>query len=522
MSRIRAGLVLLALTIIALAVLGPASARAQQRSKYGGTLTVGLAIEPDALDPTLSHQFSAVEVYRTICEKLYDIGSKGQVIPQLAAALPVISKDKLTYTIQLRQGIVFNDGTPFNAQAVVTTLQRGLTLDGSTRASDLDSIDTVTASGASSVVLHLKLPETPLLDDLTTPATAILSPSQLAKLGTSFGTNPICVGPFMYDHCVPGDSITVIKSPYYYNKYAVHLDKIVFKFANGAAGTAALKAGDLQVLEAVSTTDVPSVAQTPSLRILRQYSFGYVGIHFNIGNRSGIGNLPYTNVSTPFASSPKLRQAFEEAIDRDTLGRVVFGGLVQPGCTPVSPASPWYDASVQCTPYDPADAKKLIARSSFPHPTLHLLAPALTDQLRLAQFIQAEETAVGINVVIDSVDNATLTAQDQSGNYDAILSGWNGRSDPDHNTFQFLTTTGPRNGSGYSNPRLDLILANGRKVVTQKARSTLYRVAQQIILNDRPIIYLYHPIKFDGVSTQVTGVQLGVGGDVRVAFAQYE
>jgi peptide/nickel transport system substrate-binding protein len=93
-----------------------------------------------------------------------------------------------------------------------------------------------------------------------------------------------------------------------------------------------------------------------------------------------------------------------------------------------------------------------------------------------------------------------------------VLSGWNGRSDPDHNTFQFLTTTGPRNGSGYSNPRLDLILANGRKAVTKTARS-IYHVAQLIILNDRPI-------KFVGVSTQVTGVELGVGGDMRVVFAQ--
>src|SRR3954454_25085358 len=106
MSSTRRGVLLLGGAALALALLAPA-ATPNERSNYGGTLNVRLAIEPDTLDPTLSHQFSAVEVYRTICEKLYDIGSRGQVVPQLAAALPIISDDRLTYTIQLRRGIVF-------------------------------------------------------------------------------------------------------------------------------------------------------------------------------------------------------------------------------------------------------------------------------------------------------------------------------------------------------------------------------------------------------------------------------
>ena len=193
MSRLQRVAVLSAGVALALGVLDSASA---QTDKYGGTLTVGLRIGPDALDPTLSMQFTNTEVYRTFCEKLYDLDGKAQVVPQLAAALPVISKDKLTYTIRLRKGIVFNDGTPFNADAVVTTLERNLTHPESRRASDLDSVGSVTASGPYTVVLHLKSPSTPLLDYLSTAATAILSPSQLTKLGDDFATNPICVGPF--------------------------------------------------------------------------------------------------------------------------------------------------------------------------------------------------------------------------------------------------------------------------------------------------------------------------------------
>ena len=115
------------------------AARSSSASRHG---------EPDALDPTLARTFSGREVFLTFCEKLYDLNAKAQIVPQLASALPTISKDKLTVTIPLRKGIKFNDGTPFNADAVVKTLQRDQTLKGSTRASEISPIDTVTASGA--------------------------------------------------------------------------------------------------------------------------------------------------------------------------------------------------------------------------------------------------------------------------------------------------------------------------------------------------------------------------------------
>ena len=83
------------------------------------------------------------------------------------------------------------------------------------------------------------------------------------------------------------------------------------------------------MLDQVSTTELPGVQQTSSLRVIQAPQLGWQGIVINIGNQNGVGNLPYTNVGTPLASSAKLRQAFEEAIDRNALNKVVFGGLVQ-------------------------------------------------------------------------------------------------------------------------------------------------------------------------------------------------
>jgi peptide/nickel transport system substrate-binding protein len=490
--------------------------------KSGGTLVVGLtAGEPDVLDPTLARTFSGREVFLTFCEKLYDVNAKAQIVPQLASAMPSISKDKLTVTIPLRKGIKFNDGTAFNADAVVKTLQRDQTLKGSTRASEISPIDTVAASGTSTVVIHMKSPYSPLTAQFADRAGMIMSPAQLDKLGDKFATNPICVGPFMYDNRVAGDSITVVKSPFYYDKKDVHLDKVVFKVENDAAAAAALKAGDLQALDAVASTELQGVIHTSSLRIIKQTSLGYQGITLNIGNKNGLLK-GYSNVGTPIAANEDLRKAFEMAIDRKTMNKVVFGGTVLPGCTPISPSSSWYDPSVKCTPYDPAQAKKLVQQSGFSNPTVHLMVPVGTVALRQAQFMQAEEEAVGIHVTIDSTDFVTSLSKADAGTYDTFQIGWSGRVDPDGNIYQFVGTTGSQNDSGYTNPRLDLILNNARKAATDKARQTLYRAAQRIMLNDRPLIYLYHAVTRAGLSKQLSGVALYPDTLLRVAFAAYK
>jgi len=525
MSRIRTRAALLTAAALALFVVA-ASAGAATRGgsapavKSGGTVVVGLtAGEPAVLDPTLARTFSGREVFLTFCEKLYDLNAKAQIVPQLASALPAISKDKLTVTIPLRKGAKFNDGTAFNAAAVVKTLQRDQTLKGSTRASEISPIDTVVASGNYTVVIHLKTAYSPLTAQFADRAGMIMSPAQLDKLGDKFATNPICVGPFMYDNRVAGDSITVVKSPYYYDKKDVHLDKVVFKVENDAsAAAAALKAGDLQVLDAVASTELQGVVHAANLKIIKETSLGYQGITLNIGNKNGLLK-GYSNVGTPIAANTDLRTAFEMAIDRKAMNKVVFGGTVLPGCTPVSPSSAWYDPSVKCTPYNPTQAKKLVQQSGISNPTVHLMVPVGTVALRQAQFMQAEEEAVGIHVVIESTDFVTSLSKADAGTYDTFQIGWSGRVDPDGNIYQFVGTTGSQNDSGYTNPRLDLILNNARKAATDKARQTLYRAAQRIMLTDRPLIYLYHAVTRAGLSKQLTGVTMYPDTLVRVAFA---
>ena len=234
----------------------------------------------------------------------------------------------------------------------------------------------------------------------------------------------------------------MIKSPYFYDKGAVHLDKIVFQPEDsGAAGVAALQAGDIQMLDGVSATQL-SALQSSGVHLIKVDSLGWRGIQINIGNSKGVDNLPDTNVGKPLASSPLLRQAFEEAIDRSTLVRVVFQGAAVPDCLPIPPTSPAYDATVKCTPYNPEDARKLVAESGLHNPTVQLTSTGTATNAVLDQFIQSEEAAVGINVTINAVDNPTLVSLESSGNFDTLVGGWTGSPAIDRNVFQFLATTG--------------------------------------------------------------------------------
>jgi peptide/nickel transport system substrate-binding protein len=509
-----------ALLVCAVVVVAPASAR---MSRYGGTLVVGVSQEPASLDPTVATTMTAVEILQSMCLPLYDFAlnhGSYQYEPVLATSLPKLSNHGLSYTVQLRQGIVFNDGTPLNADAVVATANRFMTFPGSRRSSDLANVASVTSAGPYTVVYHMKQRDATLIAS----ASYVLSPTALATEGSNFAANPICVGPFMFDHRVVGNNVTLVKSPYYFKRAAVHLDKLVFEeFPDAATEAAALRAGDLQVIDNVSPTQLAAVQSDSSLRVLKSPQLGWRGIEFNIGNRAGVGN-PYSTLATPLAQSPKLRQAFEEAIDRQTLNKIVFGGLYQPSCTMVPPANrTWFPLiQVQCTPYDPADARRLVAASGFPHPSVHLLTPDSSDMVALAQFVQAEESAVGIDVVIDVVDNATSSAMKQAGTFDATLGGRTpGSPDPGQVISHYVATNGDANFSGYSNPRLDYVLANGLKATQTGARAVNYRVAQQIIHEDRPLIVLYNPTTFAAFSTNVKGITLNNAGELQLPNAQF-
>jgi peptide/nickel transport system substrate-binding protein len=508
-----------------------AGAAAQTRTsgstsiKNGGTLTMALDADPDALDPTLARTFVGRIVFAHMCEKLYDLNAKLQIVPQLAAALPTFSADKQTVTIRLRSGIKFNDGTAFNADAVKKSLERHKTLPRSTRASELAPVTSIDTSGANTVILHLASRYSPITAQLADRSGMVMSPKQLDALGDRFATNPVCVGPFMFKDRSAGDHITLTKSPYYYAKNKVHLSQIIFKIiTDPTARTQNLRSGDVQVEEGVQSSDIPVIKKDKSLRQIKSTSIGYQGITINIGNKNGLGKH-YENVGTAIARSVQLRRAFNLALDRNLINKAVFGGTVQPDCFPWAPTTPWYAATKGIPCYKTAQVKaaqRLVDASGVQKP-IEVQMMIGTDPVaaRLGALVQSLEAKVGFKVTLQPTEFVTALSREDAGNFQTFAIGWSGRVDPDGNVYQFNHSKGSNNDSGYVSGLVDLTLDNARKAATQKARITSYHAFIKRALQDLPIIYLYHPVNRDAASNKVGGVQVYGDGLVRTMFAYY-
>jgi len=494
-----------------------------QKIRDGGTLTMGLSADPDALDPTTSSSLYTRYVMETMCQKLYDTDAQGAIVPMLATALPTLSDGGKVASFAIKQGVKFADGTPLDAAAVVTTLKRDLTKSDSARASELGSLQKIQASGKYQVTLTFKTPFAPLAASLADRAGMIMSPAALAKEGDHFADHPVCVGPFKFVNRVPATSITVEKDPNYYDAKDVHLDKIVYKIITDSSIRAAnLKSGDVQIADSIAPSDVDDLKADKDLTVMQVGSYGYQGIQVNIANQHGVGTPP-AQIDTPLAKSAEVRQALSMAIDRDQLVQSVFQGYYDPACSPISPTSAYATgASKACPPYDPAKAKKMLEDAGVKLPLkIRMQTTNTPSSLQLAQAIQAQVKQAGFDLQIDPVEYTTLLDNDDSGKFETIQLGWSGRVDPNGNTFNFLTTGAGNNYSGYSNKRVDQLLTAASSTTDTAKRAQLYGQAIAQVQKDNPIIYLYRQRNLTGVSKKLAGVSVYPDGVVRISGAAF-
>jgi peptide/nickel transport system substrate-binding protein len=498
-----------------------------RQAKDGGTLRIALAGEPDMLDPTLGRTLVGRTVFTSICEKLYDIDGKLNIVPQLAAALPTISADGKTVTIKLRTGIKFADGTTMDAAAVKTSLDRHMTLAGSARKSELAAVASVAVTDPSTVTLTLKAPNAPLTALLADRAGMIMSPTALAAEGDKFGNNPVCVGPFKFSLRVAQDRIEVVKDPNYYNASKVHLDKVIYRIiADSTTRFNNLSSGDVEVYDTVSPNDLDALKGNSKLALLTSDSLGYNGITVNVGNINGVGK-PAGTLQAPYASAmatdARVRQAFELSIDRKTLNTVVNKGVYTPACGPISSSSPFSsDAAQACPPYDPNQAKALLTQAGVTMPfKISMVIGQTPDASRLGQALQSMVKDGGFDLQLEPVEfNASLTQTD-AGKYQMFQIGWSGRVDPDGNTDNFLTSAGSQNNSGYTNATIDQLLTDARTQSDLATRKSLYGQAITQLHKDAPLIYLWRPPNFTGVAKTVVGVQVLPDGLIRVGTAGF-
>ena len=448
------------------------------------TLRIGLAEDPDMLDPSLGRTYVGRIVFSAFCDKLFDIDEKLNIVPQLALSYET-SADGKEMTIKLRPGVKFHDGEPLDAEAAKFSLERHLTMPTSFRKPELAALDHVEVVDPLTIKLVLKTPYSPLIAQLTDRAGMMVSPKAVKEAGDKFGLHPVCAGPYKFVERVQQDRMVFEKFADYWNKDNVFIDRVVFlPIVDATVRLANLKSGGLDLIERVLATDISDVRADSRLVLSTMPELGYLGLTINTDNDKKKGGL---------SQSAKVRQALDLSIDREALNQVVFNGEFTAGNQWVSPSHPYYQQAFPVPKRDLAKAKALLKEAGVALPvSVDYMVPKGTEYEAIAQVVQSMAAEAGFDIKIRVIEFATSFKQAQAGEFQVFQINWSGRIDPDGNSYVFLHTKAPQNDGGYSNPEADKAFEDARLISDPAQRKAIYEKLTKIILNDEPIIYLYH------------------------------
>src|ERR1700722_13727830 len=478
------------------------------------TLRIGLAEDPDMLDPSLGRTYVGRILFSAFFDKLFDIDEKLNIVPQLALSHET-SADGKTMTIKLRPGVKFHDGEPFDAEAAKFSIERHINMPGSFRKSELASVDHVEVVDPLTIKLVLKSPFAPLISQLTDRAGMMVSPKAVKEEGDKFGLHPVCAGPYKFVERVQQDRIVFERFADYWNKDNVFIDRVVFlPIVDATVRLANLKSGGLDLIERMLATDIKDVRADSRLKLATALELGYMSLIVNTDNDKNKG---------PLSQSAKVRQALDLSIDREALNQVVFNGEFTPGNQWISPEHPYYQKSFPIRPRNIAKAKALLKESGATLPvSVDFMMPKGAENEAVAQVIQSMAAEAGFDLKIRLLENATALKQAQAGEYQLFLLAWSGRIDPDSNAYTFLHTNAPQNDASYSNPEADKVLEEARLVTDPAQRKAIYEKLTKIVLNDEPIIYLYHRKILVAHTAKLEGYRQISDGLVRVVGLKFK
>jgi peptide/nickel transport system substrate-binding protein len=493
--------------LLAAAIASPAAAQSHLR--------IGLAEDPDNLDPTTAGSYVGRIVLAAMCDKLFDIDAKLNIVPQRALAHET-SEDGKTVTIKLRPNVKFHDGEPFDAEAAKFTLDRHMTMQGSFRKAELSQVDKVEVVDPLTIRLSLKAPFSPLIAQLTDRAGMMVSPKAVKDAGDKFVAKPICAGPFKFTERVVQEKIVLDRFADYWDKDRIHIDRVTyFSIPDSTVRLANLRSGALDIMERLLATDIPTVRGDNRLKLATSPSLAYTGLTINLANTDQAKN--------PLGQNAKVRQALELTIDREALNQVVFNGEFTPGNQWSSPTNPYYIQKFPIPKRNIEKAKALIKEAGVTPPiTLDLMVPNQPDVKQVSEVIQAMAAEAGFDLKIRLTEFATSLSEGTKGNFQLYLIGWSGRVDPDGNLHFLLTCNAPTNDARYCNKELDDLLNTARTKNDPAERKALYDKALAILERDQPLTVVYHQPWIFAMASKIEGFKPYPDGIIRVTDMKFK
>jgi peptide/nickel transport system substrate-binding protein len=321
----------------------------------------------------------------------------------------------------------------------------------------------------------------------------MMSPTAVEKYGEDYGSNPVGTGAFVFREWVRGSHIIVERNDDYWEDGLPHLDRVVFSDIAGAVvGIQRLITGEIDYISGLSPQNI--------LKIEDNKDIGLYPI--TVGQWY---SLQWHWYEPPFDNSD-LRKAIAHAIDRDRLSEITMAGKARIANGPTPPGLWWYDKTIKGYDYDPARAKKLLAKSGFdPATELVLYSSTKSIYTQISQLVQEQLTAIGLNVRMEPVSASEWYSRVVKRLVNFTPTRWTQRPDPDGLMYILFHSKGYANSTGYSNPKLDALLEEARRISNIERRKALYAEVQHILIEDLPYIPLFFSVEYAAMRNQVRG-----------------
>jgi peptide/nickel transport system substrate-binding protein len=483
-----------------------------QTPTNGGTFTWGLDADAQTLNPFVAGDLPSSRALAFMFPNLYSADKNLNVVPDLADGMPQVSSDGTVWTVKLKSGAKWSDGSPITSNDVVTTVKiqadPNLDTDGGFDWSSLDKVESV---DTLTVKFTLKKPFAPFLANSLVgwiaPA-AVYGKIDPAKQRTDPVSQKPTVtgGPYKFDRWVPGQEIDYVANDTYFAGRP-HFDKVVARVITDAtASTSAIINGDIQWTPTVAEAGAGAVQRVQAAGNLTYHSFAdlqYIDIRMN--ERAG---HPFSDVL--------VRRAFAYALDKDSIVQAAKGVTGVPLWGDITPASWAYDANAQVKyKQDITKAKALMQQAGWAIGSDGIatkngkrfsyklrVRAGKPDRLKAVQIISDQVKAIGMDLQPDQVDFKVFYKPLFDGTYDVAIAGFSLTLDPDEYTVLHSSQLQPehkqgQNWTGYSSPQLDALIDQERSTVkttlaaTQAARKPIFNQIQQILGNDVVTYYLW-------------------------------
>lgn len=477
------------------------------------TLVVAISQDIQSFDPFAVNEVAGESIVRALFDNLLERNFEGQLVPGLATDYTII--DNQTIEFELRRGVRFHNGEVFDADSVQFSVARLLDPEANyPNAGQFNAIDQVEIVDDFTVRLHLSRPDVSIFDKLTAQL-VMVPPDYYAEVGAQgFAAQPIGTGPFRFvSHERDVQTVLAANADYWQGSYKGQAEVPFVRFRvipEAATQLAEFQAGNVDIMSNLTADFVP-VAERVGEVVAREVPT-LVMVWFNAFG----GDMT-------LLQDTRVRQAFNYAVDVETIFNTLQGGYGSRLASTITPLSLGFDASLTPYPFDPERALRLLQEADFPFDTPITLSVPPNINLPIAEAIANYLADIGISVRLRPMDlNAFNDAwlRDSEPNMSALfVASWGGLFDPDSQAY-FLATD--YRASYYSNPEVDAALQAAQSEVDPEVRATLYQQVARATHQDPAGIYLWAPASLYGVSRRTQGWQAHPRDFVMVSGTQLE